>query len=175
MFRAVLLLFLILVGVIMAWLPNDVFEKDVINKYRTDQAMLNQDLTQSSSGQALAIETQEKSKRPIKKVRKGTTTSSITPISKNGTSLQSGKIPTGNAIESNSKVESFATASPTVNHRSQHPLYDLFEKTDVSSQFYDINNQESTTLVSKKWCNHQHSLQLFLTTRWPYCRGKCDY
>ncbi|MFK7908407.1 MAG: hypothetical protein AB8B69_24970 [Chitinophagales bacterium] len=147
MFRAVLLLFLILAGVIVAWLPNDVFEEDVINKYRADQAAMNQEPFEESEStpNAETLKIASNSSAQSQSTPKANTYSNN--LVSNNQASNSGKIPLSSTIEQRSERETSFVAPP-VDKRTHHPLYELFEETSVGSQFYDIDNQQNTTLTS---------------------------
>ncbi|MEZ4886100.1 MAG: hypothetical protein R3E32_15300 [Chitinophagales bacterium] len=76
-------------------------------------------------------------------------------IKSNSKSLPSSKaadgnttsISIGNAVEQRSSNE-YNQIPPSIDQRTLHPLYELFEETDVASQFYDLDNQRDNTLVT---------------------------
>lgn len=141
MFRAAILLFLILTGVVIAWLPSDFLEEDVISKYRTNQNTMNQTLLQKpekttkTNTQKIPSTSSIQTKEPSKTI----------PVS--NIAANSSQIPVGNTIEQRSNSQR-ALPPPSIDKRTLHPLYELFEKTGTSSQFYDIDNQQTNTLVS---------------------------
>ncbi len=144
MFRAAILLFLIIACVIAAWLPSNVFEEDVISKYRANQNAMNQHLNIESE-QNTATEIQQEQTSSPKDLKQN---SQAIPTSKVAIGNLSGEsIPTDNTIEQ-TNYNSKTTAKPRIDNRRLHPLHELFEKTEIGSQFYDIDNQQANTIVS---------------------------
>ena len=148
MLRAVLLLFLILSGVIIAWLPSDVFEEDVINKYRADQIAMNQNLFEQAKDTPNTKNTKKvsSSQKGINEKR-SEATPKMNPVALKVQKGQNGTLSTGNVIEQHPNHARSLPPAP-VNKRTLHPLYELFEEAGETSQFYDIDNQQKTTLVS---------------------------
>ncbi len=148
MFRAALLLFLILAGVVVAWLPNEVFEEDVINKYRADQAAMNQEPFQESDSKPNAETLTIASNNPEQSQSTPKPNTYSNNLLSNNQASNSGKIPLSSTIEQRSETAAANFVAPPVDKRTHHPLYELFEETSVGSQFYDIDNQQPTTLTS---------------------------